>query len=133
MAWFASVGQGVACDVGDVIVGQVIEGLFAATGSGNQPVAPEHSQVLRREGLRDIQRVHQLMDAPGTSRQLEDDCQPVGRAQRPQQLAGIVKARRLKPGTQWFGRTHDHTHHHFGSNQVPKRKQITSEQISDCS
>jgi len=54
---FASVGQGIAGDVGDVIVRQAVDGLFASSGSGNKSDAPQHSQVLRGEGLGHVESV----------------------------------------------------------------------------
>ena len=54
---FTSVGQGIAGDMGDVIVRQAVDGLFASSGSGNKSDAPQDSQVLRGEGLGHVESV----------------------------------------------------------------------------
>jgi hypothetical protein len=94
-----SVRQGIAGNVGDVVVGQAVDGLFAASRTGNKSDAPEHSQVLRGEGLRHVESVDELVDAARTLRQLEDDGEPVWRAQSSQELARLVEACRLNGGT----------------------------------
>jgi hypothetical protein len=45
---FTSVRQGIAGDVGDVVIRQAVDGLLAAARTGHKSAAPEHSQVLRR-------------------------------------------------------------------------------------
>lgn len=96
---FASVGQGIAGDVGDVIVRQAVDGLFAPSGSGHKPGAPQHSQVLRGEGLRHVESVDELVDAARTLRQLEDDGEAVRRSESSQELTRLVEAGRLNGGT----------------------------------
>ena len=96
---FASVGQGIAGDVGDVVVGQAVDGLFAVSRAGNKSDAPEHSQVLRGEGLRHVESVDELVDAARTLRQLEDDGEAVRRSESSQELTRLVEAGRLNGGT----------------------------------
>jgi hypothetical protein len=96
---FASVGQGIAGDVGDMIVRQAVDGFFPPSGSGNQPDAPQHSQVLRGEGLRHVESVDELVDAARTLRQLEDDGEAVGRPESSKEFARLVEACRLNGGT----------------------------------
>jgi hypothetical protein len=89
---FASVGYCIAGDVGDVIVRQAVDGLFAPSGPGHKPDAPQHSQVLRGEGLRHVESVDELVDAARTLRQLEDDGEAVGRPESSQEFARLVEA-----------------------------------------
>ena len=96
---FASVGQGIAGDVGDVIVRQAVDRLFAPSGSGHKPGAPQHSQVLRGEGLRHVESVDELVDASRALRQLEDDGEAVGGPESSQEFARLVEACRLNGGT----------------------------------
>ena len=101
---FTSVGQRIPGDVGNVIVGQGVDGFFASPGTRDQAGAPEHPQVLRGKGLRDVEDVHHLVDAPRTLGQLEHDGEPIGRAQRSQELARVAERGRL--GTRRFDRTY---------------------------
>jgi hypothetical protein len=96
---FPSVGQGIAGDVGDVVVRQVVDGLFAPSGAGNKSDAPQHTQVLRGEGLRHVESVDELVDAARTLRQLEDDGEAEGRPERSQEFACLVEACRVNGGT----------------------------------
>jgi hypothetical protein len=61
--WFAGVGEGVFRDVGDVVVGEVVDDFAAAALGGDEAGGAQGLQVLRDEGLRDREGVDELVDA----------------------------------------------------------------------
>lgn len=81
-------GEGIAGDVGNVLVCQCVRRLLASPGGDGEAGLPKDAEVLGGERLGDAELRDQLMDAARPVRQLEHDRQSVRGAQRPQQLGG---------------------------------------------
>jgi hypothetical protein len=84
VAGFGAVQDGVLGDVGDVVVGQGVDGLLASAGRRHQPGRAQHPEVLRGKGRRDVEVVYQLVHTAGALGEVQDDGQAMGGAERPE-------------------------------------------------
>ena len=82
------VGDGIADDVSDVMVGQGVDDLLAVTFGRQQTGAAQHSQVLGDQRLIEPEALDDLMDPMGPARQEVDDGHAMGIGQRLQQVGG---------------------------------------------
>jgi len=78
--------DGVAHDVGDVMVGEGIHNLFAAALGRQEPTRSEHPQVLGNKRLADAERLDELVHAVRFMVERFDDGYPVTVRQRTKQL-----------------------------------------------
>lgn len=77
--------EGVVDDVAHVLVAQFVAMLLADARGRDQPGGSEDLEVLGDGGLRDAERVDQLVDAPTAVRELADDADATWVRQRLQQ------------------------------------------------
>lgn len=85
---FAAVGESVAGDVPDVVVGERVHGLLASARAGNEAKVPQHPEVLRHERLRRSEVLDELVHAARSVIELQHDRKSMRRPERPQQFSG---------------------------------------------
>lgn len=80
--------DGVADDVGDVVVGERVDDFLAPPFGAQQPRRPQHPEVLGHQGLTESEVVHELVDARRPVGQPFDDAHPDRVGERLQQGCG---------------------------------------------
>jgi len=85
------VGDGVAHDVGDVVVGEGVHDFLAATLGAHQVHRPEDPQVLRDEWLLDVERLDEFVDALRSVLEDGDDSQSQAVTEGPEQRGSVLE------------------------------------------
>lgn len=87
--------DGVADDVGDVVVGEGVHDLLALALGAEQAGVAEHPQVLGDEGLVEAESLGDLVDAPRPGGEQIDDRHAMRVGQRLQQIGSGDESARL--------------------------------------
>jgi hypothetical protein len=88
-----AVADGITDDVCHVIVGKGVRDLAATSLADDEPRRAEHSQVLRNERLRGVERFDKLMDTARSIPELDHDQEPEMMSERTQELSRVFDPR----------------------------------------